>query len=309
MPLSMEVNTMNKRKQALWGFIIGDAYGVPMEFMERDTFNVHDMIGYGCWDVPAGTWSDDSAMTLITIEHLIADTSLADLKKAFCDWAYRGYWTYNDEPSFDVGLTISEVLNRWEKNGPFEQAKNDVNSNGNGALMRILPIALYSYKRSIEERYVNDYATLTHGHIRSTLCCMHYTYVVHHLLDGLSMAQSLEQANQQLLPFFKDYPNEKPHFERIYSIQQLTRDEINSNGYVIHTLEAVYWSMLNSSSYYDTIFNAVHLGSDTDTVAAIAGGLAGIYYDELNIPEDWMELIPKREAINTLLDRFVKVIF
>lgn len=116
---------MNKRKRALWGFIIGDAYGVPMEFMDRDTFNVRDMIGYGCWDVPAGTWSDDSAMTLITIEHLINDTSLADLKREFCNWAFRGYWTYNDEPSFDVGLTIAEVLNRWEQNGIFEQAKSD----------------------------------------------------------------------------------------------------------------------------------------------------------------------------------------
>ena len=134
---------MNKRKRALWGFIIGDAYGVPMEFMERDSFNVRDMIGYGCWDVPAGTWSDDSAMTLITIEHLINDTSIADLKRAYCNWAFRGYWTYNDEPSFDVGLTIAEVLNRWENNGIYEIAKTDEQSNGNGALMRILPICFY----------------------------------------------------------------------------------------------------------------------------------------------------------------------
>lgn len=300
---------MNKRKRALWGFIIGDAYGVPMEFMERDTFNVSDMIGYGCWDVPAGTWSDDSAMTLITIEHLINDTSLADLKRAFCDWAYRGHWTYNDEPSFDVGLTISEVINRWEKNGLYETAKTDEHSNGNGALMRILPIAFYSYKRSIEERYVKDYATLTHGHIRSTLCCLHYTYVVHALMDGLSIRDSLKQANDYILPKLADYPEEVTHFERLLTIENVSRDDINSNGYVIHTLEAVYWSLLNSTSYYETIFNAVHLGSDTDTVGAIAGGLAGLYYEKLNIPEDWMELIPKHEEIDTLLNRFVKVVF
>lgn len=300
---------MNKRKRALWGFIIGDAYGVPMEFMERDTFNVSDMIGYGCWDVPAGTWSDDSAMTLITIEHLINDTSLADLKRAFCDWAYRGHWTYNDEPSFDVGLTISEVINRWEKNGLYETAKTDEQSNGNGALMRILPIAFYSYKRSIEERYVKDYATLTHGHIRSILCCLHYTYVVHALMDGLSIRDSLKQANDYILLKLADYPEEVIHFERVLTIENVSRDDINSNGYVIHTLEAVYWSLLNSNSYYETIFNAVHLGSDTDTVGAIAGGLAGLYYEELNIPEDWMGLIPKREEIDTLLNRFVKVVF
>lgn len=300
---------MNKRKRALWGFIIGDAYGVPMEFMERDTFRVKDLIGYGCWDVPAGTWSDDSAMTLITIEHLINDTSLADLKRAYCNWAFRGYWTYNDEPSFDVGLTIAEVLKRWENKGVFELAKTDEQSNGNGALMRILPIAFYSYKRGIEDRYVKDYATLTHGHIRSTLCCLHYTYVVHSLMDGLSIQDSLKQANEQLIPKLKDYPEESKHFERIFNIHSLTRDDIKSNGYVIHTLEAVYWSILNSESYFDTIFNAVHLGNDTDTIAAIAGGLVAIYYDELNIPDDWMGFIPKHEEIDTLLDRFVKVIF
>lgn len=300
---------MNKRKRALWGFIIGDAYGVPMEFMERDSFNVRDMIGYGCWDVPAGTWSDDSAMTLITIEHLINDSSFADLKRAFCDWGYRGYWTYNDEPSFDVGLTISEVMNRWEQKGLFETAKTDEQSNGNGALMRILPIAFYSYKRSIEERYVKDYATLTHGHIRSTLCCLHYVYVVHALMDGLSIQESLQQANEAFIPKLKDYPEEAVHFERILSIENVQRDDIQSNGYVIHTLEAVYWSLLHSTSYFETIYNAVHLGNDTDTIAAIAGGLAGLHYEELDIPEDWMGLIPKREQIDTLLDRFVKVIF
>lgn len=300
---------MNKRKRALWGFVIGDAYGVPLEFMERDTFHVKDMIGYGCWDVPAGTWSDDSAMTFITIEHLISDSSLADLKRDFCNWAYDGYWTYNDEPSFDVGLTIAEVLNRWENNGLYELARNDEKSNGNGALMRILPIAFFSYKRGIEERYVRDYATLTHGHIRSTLCCLHYTYVVHSLMDGHSIEQSLKNAHDLLLPKLNEHPEERPHFERILSIETLTRDEIQSNGYVLHTLEAVYWSLVNSTSYYDTIFNAVHLGDDTDTIAAIAGGLAGIYYDELNIPDDWMELIPKREEIDHLFDRFVKVIF
>lgn len=300
---------MNKRKRSLWGFIIGDAYGVPMEFMERDTFNVHDMIGYGCWDVPAGTWSDDSAMTLITIEHLLEDTSFADLKRAFCDWAYRGHWTFDDAPSFDVGLTILEVIRRWELKGVYEAASKDEHSNGNGALMRILPIAFYTYMRHIEDPYVKDYATLTHGHIRSTLCCYHYTYVVHALMDGLSIKDSLQRANEQLMPKLNERPEELPHFERILNIAAYSREEIQSNGYVIHTLEAVYWSLLNSDSYYDTIFNAVHLGQDTDTIGAIAGGLAGLYYEELNIPNTWMPIIPKREEIDVLLDRFVKVIF
>lgn len=301
---------MEKVERSIWGFIYGDAFGVPVEFLARDTFSIQTLEGYGSWPVPAGTWSDDSAMMFVTIDHLIRNTSMDDLKRAFCDWKYRGFWTFDHEPSFDVGITISEVLERWEHISLNEQAKSDELSNGNGALMRILPIAFYTHN-ILEEKAIEtiqDYASLTHGHIRSTICSVHYCKVAHALLDGKSFLDAMELANRVVTPIINDYPFEKSIFDRLSEAYQLPRDEIESSGYVVHTLEAVYWSLANSENYYDAIHKAVHLGKDTDTIAALTGGLAGLMYDELNVPDDWPNQIPRRKDIEQLITNFIQLI-
>ena len=297
---------MEKINRSFWGFIYGDAFGLPVEFLERDSFSIKTLEGYGSWPVPAGTWSDDSAMMFVTMDHLIRNTSLDDLKRAFCDWKYRGFWTYNYEPSFDVGFTISEVLERWEHISLNELAKSDELSNGNGALMRILPIAFYTYNMQEEKAIetMQDYASLTHGHIRSTLCSIHYCKVVHALLNGKEFLEAVQFANNAVEPMLTKYEDEKIIFERLFHAHLLTRNEIKSTGYVVDTLEAVYWCLSNSESYYDAIHKAVHLGKDTDTIAALTGGLAGLIYDELNIPDDWPSQIPRREQIEDLITSF-----
>ena len=293
-------------ERAFWGFIFGDAFGVPVEFLERDTFHISDMEGYGSWDVPEGTWSDDSAMTFILMEQLAQGGTVNDLKQAYCDWVFRGHWTYNGEPAFDVGITVREIVSRWERIGFSEVAQSDEWSNGNGALMRILPVAFLTYKKdySIEDTVI-AYARLTHGHIRSSLCCIHYTYVVHNLLDGYSKEESIRLANTRFDLLLEHYETERGHFARLDGIGSLKRDDIRSTGYVVDTLEAVYWSFLKSDSYMSTISTAVHLGKDTDTIGAIAGSLAGLYYDVLNVPAHWYNLVPKRAEIELLIQRFL----
>ena len=100
------------------------------------------------------------------------------------------------------------------------------------------------------------------------------------------------------------YKDEKMIFDRLFQARRLPRAEIYSSGYVVHTLEAVYWSLANSDNYYDAIHKAVHLGNDTDTIAALTGGLAGLMYDELNIPNDWPNQIPRRDDIEQLITSF-----
>lgn len=299
---------MSNISNAIYGFTLGDAFGVPVEFLERDTYKVEEMIGYGSWNVPAGTWSDDSAMMFITMEHLVNGNGLDQLKQAFCNWAHRGYWTYNDEPAFDVGITIREVINRWERDGMHEKAKSDEFSNGNGALMRILPIALWTYRKRLQGDelflYVKKYAELTHGHVRSTLCCYHYTLIVHQLLEGAMVEDSLSFANKVVTEMLKQYPDEAQHFERLFTIGDYPRHDIASSGYVIDTLEAVYWSLLNSRDYYEAIHTAIHLGKDTDTIGALTGGLAGLAFDKLNVPNHWFDMLPKQKEIQELIYRF-----
>lgn len=300
---------MSQIENAILGFTLADAFGVPVEFLERDTFEINELVGYGSWDVPAGSWSDDSAMSFITMEHFIQNSSIDQLKQAFCDWAYRGYWTYNNSPAFDVGITIREVIDRWELNGLHEQAKTDEFSNGNGALMRTLPVAIWSHAHKMSGQtlfdFVKTYAEMTHGHIRSTLCCYHYTVVVHELLDGHPFHDSFQKANHALLELLRDYPSEKETFEKLFMIDTCTRTQIASTGYVLDTLEAVYWSLFQADNYYDAIHGAVHLGKDTDTIGALTGGLAGLLYD-LNVPENWIQSLAKIDEIEQLIMLFEK---
>lgn len=299
---------MSQISNAIIGFTLADAFGVPVEFLKRDTYKINELVSYGSWDVPAGSWSDDSAMTFITMQHLANNEPIDQLKQAFCDWTYRGYWSFDDEPAFDVGMTIREVISRWESNGFHELAKTDEFSNGNGALMRILPIAIWSYAKKMTGQtlfsFIKTYAELTHGHIRSTLCCYHYTLIVHQLLDKHSFTESFHYANEALMQVLNEYPSETSHFERLFILEQLPREQIASSGYVIDTMEAVYWSLLNSNNYYEAIHLAVHLGEDTDTVGALTGGLAGLLYDELNVPDDWINTLAKIDEIKLLISQF-----
>ena len=302
---------MSQISNAIIGFTLADAFGVPVEFLERDTYEINELVGYGSWNVPAGSWSDDSAMMFITMQHLLNNDNIDQLKQSFCDWAYRGYWTFDDSPAFDVGITVREVIDRWELNGFHELAKTDEFSNGNGALMRILPVAIWSYAKKMTGHtlfsFVKTYAELTHGHIRSTLCCYHYTTIVHQLLDKHSLSESFHYANAALMEMLNEYPSEKSHFERLLILAKLPRDQIASTGYVIDTMEAVYWSLLNSSDYYEAIHLAVHLGKDTDTIGALTGGLAGLLYDELNVPDDWINTLAKIDEIQQLIAKFEEV--
>ncbi|MEK4228095.1 ADP-ribosylglycohydrolase family protein [Solibacillus sp. FSL H8-0538] len=299
---------MDQLRAAIFGFCVGDALGVPVEFEERDTFQITEMVGYRSWNVPAGSWSDDSAMMFCTMEHFVEQSDLDALKEKFCDWRYRGYWTHDNEPTFDIGITISEVIQRWEFYGYLEKACDIEQSNGNGALMRILPLAFEVKKRGLVGDdlfdFVKSYATLTHGHIRSTLACAHYIYVARGLLEGDGFIVAFNRANAMLQQKLLAYPKEGKHFFRFANLQNTSRESIHSSGYVIDTIEAVYWSLLHTKSYEEAVLKGIHLGNDTDTIGALIGGLAGIMYGYNSIPERWLNELAKGEGIEDLIRRF-----
>jgi len=84
--------------------------------------------------------------------------------------------------------------------------------------------------------------------------------------------------------------------------------DIKSSGYVVDTLEAAIWCLLNTDNYKDCVLRAVNLGEDTDTVAAVAGGLAGVYYGIGAIPAEWVERIARLEYISGLCETFYQSI-
>ena len=169
---------MNKEiiKNSILGLILADALGVPVEFKLREELDhnpVKDMIGYGTYNQPPGTWSDDSSMALVTMESLTGGYSLEDVMKGFCKWAHKGYMTpYGCR--FDIGNITSTACNNYLHDKNIKTCgETSEYSNGNGSLMRILPASIYfageSEKTIIKKSF--EISALTHNHIRSKIAC------------------------------------------------------------------------------------------------------------------------------------------
>jgi ADP-ribosyl-[dinitrogen reductase] hydrolase len=310
--------TAAKTLSGLMGLCVGDALGVPVEFTsraDRVKSPVTTMLGYGTWNQPPGTWSDDSSLTFCLAESLCRGYSLDAIANSFWRWYKAAYWTPRGD-LFDIGQTTHEAIMRLKQGFLPHQAGGKVeNSNGNGSLMRILPMAYCHKTLTFPELIarVHDVSAITHGHVRSQMACGIYISIAVALLAGLEPQAAYLQGlqNSQIIYSVREYLLEKPHFGRIFSgeIAQLPVEEINSGGYVIDTLEASLWCLLNSSSYVEAVLKAVNLGGDTDTTAAVTGGLAGIYYGVASIPPEWVNQIARKQDIINLANRFAVAVY
>ena len=168
-----------KIRSALFGIAVGDALGVPVEFNSREKMRkkpVTDMIGYGTYYQPPGTWSDDSSLAFCVAEALIDDNILYRMGQNFVKWAYESYWTPHGEV-FDIGITTRKAIDNLANGkdifsaGCFNEA-----TNGNGSLMRILPMVFWTSGKEIDERFslTRQASAITHGHIRSVIACFYY---------------------------------------------------------------------------------------------------------------------------------------
>ncbi|KZL49808.1 MULTISPECIES: ADP-ribosylglycohydrolase family protein [Cyanophyceae] len=305
--------TAAKTLSGLMGLCVGDALGVPVEFTsraERVKSPVTTMLGYGTWNQPPGTWSDDSSLTFCLAESLCRGYSLDAIANSFWRWYKQAYWTPRGD-LFDIGQNTHEAIMRLKQGIVPHQAGGKVeNSNGNGSLMRILPMAYCHQSITFTEliERVHDVSAITHAHVRSQMACGIYISIAVALLEGANLDTAYLQGLERIQSVYVDreYILEKPHFRRIFSgeIAKIPVEEINSGGYVIDTLESSLWCLLNSSSYSQTVLKAVNLGGDADTTAAVTGGLAGIYYGVENIPQEWINKIARKQDIIKLAERF-----
>ncbi|SKB12689.1 conserved exported hypothetical protein [Planktothrix sp. PCC 11201] len=296
----------------LIGVCVGDALGVPVEFTSRqDRLKnpITTMTGYGTHRQPPGTWSDDSSLMLCLADSLCQGYNLKAIAASFCRWRYHQEWAANGLV-FDIGGTTNNAIKNLQNEvNPVEAGETDERSNGNGSLMRILPMAyLYSSVSFYQLiQWVHECSCLTHGHLRSQIACGIYISIAVKLLQGLDLKSAYLQGIEAIKPIYY-HPSltiESSRFDRVLrgNIDQLSTDEIQSGGYVIHTLEASLWCLLTTSSYPEAVLKAVNLGEDTDTTAAVTGGLAGIYYGLNNIPSEWVEQIARKDDIIALANR------
>ena len=269
---------------AVYGAIIGDALGVPYEFNERGTFRCNGMTGFGTHNQPPGTWSDDSSMLLATYSSLKENKGridIEDIRYRFNRWLMDGSYTPFGEV-FDLGETTKRALFK----GIGETGER---SNGNGSLMRILPLAF----TDCSDEEVRAVSAITHAHRISQDACVIYVNIIRECLRGRKLADVVHSLS---LP--------EP-FQRLSTIDILDENEIRSSGYVVDTLEAAIWCALTTDSFKDCLLKAVNLGDDTDTVASIAGGLAAACcYTYSDIPDDWVDNLQNKELIGACVMRW-----
>lgn len=303
----------NQIKSVLFGVAIGDALGVPVEFKSRQVIKnnpVTDMNGYGTYNLPPGTFSDDSSLTFCLAEALTNEFDLNTIGQNFVKWYYNNYWTPRGNV-FDIGIATRQAIDRLAKGDRPDLAGGyDVSSNGNGSLMRISPLLFYLLDKPIYERYeiTKQVSSITHRHIRSVIACFYYLEFARQLFerkDKFEIYKNLQTEVTDHLTSLSINQTEVALFDRLLKqdIHKLTDENIFSSGYVLHTLEASIWCLLTTDNYKNAVLKAVNLGEDTDTTGAVTGGLAGLLYGIDNIPTNWLKQIAKYDDIENLAER------
>lgn len=306
-------------KSAIYGFVIGDAMGVPVEFEDREKLMkspVTNMLGYGSYDVPKGVWSDDTSMTLATIDSIIVnknELNYNDIANKFCEWINNAKYTATNEV-FDIGTTTKYSLMRYWNNN-IDATKcggTGISENGNGSLMRMLPIALYCFYNKMEDNdiinIVRNTSSITHAHEISIIGCYMYVKYIIFILSKNNKTESyklLQKIDYSI--FNKDNIN---LYERIIKddISKYSLDTIKSTGFVVDTLESALWVILNTENFNEAIIGSVNLGGDTDTIAAITGSIAGILYGYDSMNKKWIKDIKNKELLNEYIYEFTNTL-
>lgn len=300
-------------RAGIFGAVVADALGVPYEFSSTQMMKENPattMTGYGTYNQPPGTWSDDSSMTLATMDSLKNGVNYEDMMKKFCQWYQDAKYTPHNEV-FDIGNTTRSALDNYiiHEDEALDCGLTGTRDNGNGSLMRILPATFYAYAKdyTVDEQiiFIDNLSSLTHAHSYSKAACNIYNMIVQEVLQNpeedfkKNISTGLDKSR-------KYYDNDDyPCFITLYDDLFGCDESILSNrGYVVYSLEVALYCSYHTISYHDAVLKAVNLGGDTDTNAMITGGLAALYYGLSSIPEDWLEKIVKKDYIEELCVKF-----
>lgn len=312
----IELSVTDKMKAGIIGFAVGDALGVPVEFFNRNILQltpIKNMTGYGSHKVPEGTWSDDTSLMLATIDSIkeLGDVHFEDIMLKFSEWLNHAKYTATNEV-FDIGVsTRCAIMNFIDGKDAIDCGMKSIKDNGNGSLMRMLPLVYYlnyhDYSEEEKTLLINYASSLTHAHEISQLGCKIYIDYAISLLNGVDKIKALELLKNNN---YNKYYSKKAikHYDRILksNLASLTINEIKSSGYVVDTLEASLWCTVTNDNYEDAVIAAVNLGEDTDTIGAITGSINGIIYGMKSIPQRWLTKLKKKEYIEKLSNEFIR---
>mgnify|MGYP002379135106 FL=1 len=308
---------------SLVGLAVGDALGASVEFRPRQYLVEHpvrDMMSGGTWGLQAGQWTDDTSMALCLASSLITQRSFNPYDQLVrYKWWYRYGYLSSTGKCFDIGNAtrtaieeftrrqeqLKDFLNLWNEEDVDRLSIQDVLSNqfnvycskegaaGNGALMRLAPVPIFFYRRpALAVRHAGESARLTHSDDAAVDACRYYAALIVAAIHGESKEDLL---SPQFYNNHREWFNSKPLHREIVRIAQGSfkkrggyKDGIRGKGHVVLALEAALWAFWSSNSFEQGALNAVNLGDDTDTTAAIYGQLAGAHYGYRAIPPKWL---------------------
>ena len=311
----MEISKIERIKGGIVGLLVGDALGVPYEFHDRQSipplaeieFEPPDYFRRAHAGVPIGTWSDDGAQALILLDSLL-ERGAFDAKhfaKGLTAWYDNGFMAVGGKV-FDVGIQTANSIRELKRGVlPLLAGGTDEYSNGNGSLMRVLPLALWHQGSDLELiADAFDQSAVTHGHLRSKLCCALYCIWARRILQ--KSENPWDDAVETLYKTFPENTIENIEFETKIFPKDAIYD-VKGSGYVVDSLRSARWANGNKT-YEETVKAAISLGEDTDTTACIAGGIAGLKFGVSTIPERWRENLRGSDIYEPLLEKLIAAV-
>ena len=330
-----------------FGVAVGDALGCPVQFYKKEivkSFKITGMIGHGCYNLEAGTWTDDTSMTLALADSLASNSNInyEDIMIRFQKWLLENQYTPFGK-AFDMGQTCIKAIIKSTKGIPaLECGGIKERENGNGSLMRISPIVFYIRKKFGNEAFsgeeadkafaiVENVSRLTHAHTTALIACDIYIALLNEILNGKKKKELLEsifpqvqghvfrthldQAQKKNIDLASAYIHSYANYKGFFSLnfQEVPEDKLKNTGYVVDTLFLSLWGFFTTNSYKDCLLKVVNLGGDADTAGAVSGGIAALYYlincknpDEDFIPQDWLDKIRNKTLIEEIIKKMEK---
>ncbi len=299
-------STRERYRGALLGLAAGDALGTTLEFKPPGSFRpVDDMVGGGPFHLQPGQWTDDTSMALCLAASLTecGGFDAADQMRRYVRWWQDGYMSPTGE-CFDIGLTVSDALARFERTGDPDAGSTDPQAAGNGSLMRLAPVPLY-YAADAREAIARsaESSRTTHATREAVDACRYYGGLLVGAVRGADKATLLSPGYCPVDGLWEENPLATAIVEIAHgSFTRREPPQIVGSGYVVKSLEAALWAFHKSDDFRKGALLAANLGNDADTTAAIYGQLAGAHYGVEGIPAEWRTKLAMAEEITALAD-------
>ena len=305
----VDMPSLDCQRGVLLGLAIGDALGAAVEFRSPGTFA--EVTGYrsgGPHGLAPGEFTDDTSMALALADSIASvGWDLNDQARRYVAWWRKGEYSVNDR-CFDIGITTRSALSRFQKTGDARTSgDHSERASGNGSIMRLAPVPIrYAalFPDDLERLwcYLVESSLPTHASRQCLTACGYFGLVLCGLIHGQDRQEVLAPDWEPLRRIGRMQALH-PEVEEVAagSFRSKQPPEIVGSGYVVKSLEAALWAFHDAKDFREAVLRAVNLGDDADTTGAVCGQLAGAFWGESGIPQEWREGLARPEMIETAL--------